>query len=73
MAIASSNWVFDPNSVSLKDKIRELMLIRHKLVKVQADELDRIRVKKNVDGVAGYINYLYKNYIVLDLPKTYLQ
>ena len=73
MAIASSNWVHGEGSVSLSDKVRSLLLIRHQLVKVQADELDRIRLKKTKDGVAGYINYLYNNYIVHGLPKTYLQ
>lgn len=74
MATASSNWIFDKiPPVSLNDKVRELITMRHKLVKVQADELDRIKILKNKDNYVGYINYLYNSYIVQGLPKTYLQ
>lgn len=74
MSSGSSNWIFDKIPVvSLNDKVRELIAIRQKLVKVQADELDRIKILKNKDNYVGYINYLYNSYIVLQLPKTYLQ
>ena len=69
----SDNWIHSSKPVlSLNDKLKELLKIEHKLVLVQFHELERIRHSKNIDKHCGYINYLYNNYIVNSLPKTYL-
>lgn len=59
--------------VSLNDKVKQLLAIKTQLVAVQADELERIRYTSDKTRLAPFINYLFNNYIVLKLPKTYLQ
>ena len=59
--------------VSLNDKVKKLLSIKRELVKVQADELERIRYSTDKTKLTPFINYLYNNYVVLGLPKTYLQ
>ena len=59
--------------VSLNDKVKMLLSIKRELVQVQADELERMRYTTDKTKLGPYINYLYNNYIVLGLPKTYLQ
>ena len=59
--------------VSLNDKVKQLLSIKRELVLVQSDELERIRYTPDKTKLAPFINYLYNNYVVLKLPKTYLQ
>lgn len=70
----SSNWIHNETPIlSLNDKVKDLIKIGHKLVLCQLHELQRIRLCKHTDRYSVYINYLYNNYIVNNLPKTYLQ
>lgn len=57
---------------SLNDKIKELLQIHYKLVLVQADELQRIRLRNDKNKYIPYVDYLYDHYIINELPKTYL-
>ena len=59
--------------VSLNDKVKKLLSIKRELVQVQVDELERMRYTTDKTKLGGYINYLYNNYVLLGLPKTYLQ
>jgi hypothetical protein len=72
--ITSSNWIHNEKPIiSLNDKVKELIKIGHKLVLCQLHELERIRLSKHKDRYSNYVNYLYTNYIIDNLPKTYLQ
>ena len=57
---------------SLNDKIKDLLQIHYKLVLVQADELQKIRLRNDKNKYIPYVDYLYDHYIVKGLPKTYL-
>lgn len=70
----SSNWIHDEKPVlSLKDKLKALLKIGHKLVLVQKHELERLKLLKHPDRYGVYIEELYTHYIVNNLPKTYLR
>lgn len=60
-------------TLSLKDKVRELLKIKHKLVLVQVHELEILMDDTKRNQATGYIEYLYNHYIVQGLPKTYIQ
>ena len=67
------NWIKETNpSMSLNDKIKELLKNPSKLVLVQIHELERIRSIKNKQQVESYVNQLYDHYIVKKQPKRYL-
>ena len=72
--IASNNWIHskDKNTLSLNDKLKELIKMGDKIVLVQLHELERIKVLKSKERFTTYIEQLYNHYIVEDLPKTYL-
>lgn len=60
-------------NLSLKDKVRELLKNKHKLVLVQVHELERLMDDKRRNQNVGYIEQLYNHYIIQGLPKTYIQ
>lgn len=60
-------------TLSLKDKVRELLKNKHKLVLVQVQELERLMDDKRRNQNVGYIEQLYNHYIIQGLPKTYIQ
>ena len=71
---STANWVNDKvPSLTLNDKLKELIRIGYKLVLVQLHELERIRLSKHKDRYSDYIEMLYNHYIVLGLPKMYIQ
>lgn len=73
MSTANNNWIFQKNpEVSTKDKLDILLKMKDKLVLVQTHELERIKNISNKNNYVGYIDSLYKHYVTLGLPKTYL-
>lgn len=75
MKLSSNNWIYNINSkneLSLNDKIKALLKIKHKLVLVQRHELERLRILKHKDLQKIYVDNLYEHYIINNLPKTYL-
>lgn len=60
------------NQITLLDKVKKLLEQPYKLVLVQKNELERLRISNNRSKNAGYINHLYEHYIIKKLPKTYL-
>lgn len=71
---STANWVNDKvSSLTLNDKLKELIKIGYKLVLVQLHELERIRLSKHKDRYSNYIEMLYNHYITLGLPKMYIQ
>ena len=69
-----NNWKtsLGSNILTHKDKIRELLKIRRKLVLVQVHELERLHKNDKSYKDTEYVNNLYDHYIVNKLPKTYL-
>ena len=68
-----TNWTkTKERTVTTRDKLKELMKIRHSLVLVQYHELERIRLSNRAENHENYINGLYKHYIIEGKPKTYL-
>lgn len=53
------------------DMIKSLLEKPYKLVLVQQHELERLRTKEHRSQHFGYIESLYKHYIIKKLPKTY--
>ena len=69
-----ANWVHsDASHLSLKDKVKDLLKIRHKLVLIQVHELERLRNSNKLNEQVKYVENLYNHYIVQGLPKTYIQ
>jgi predicted glycosyltransferase involved in capsule biosynthesis len=71
------NWCQNINQkksiMSVNDMCKELHKNRLKLVQVQADEIERLRVNKvHLDRYRAYVETLYEHYIINGLPKTYL-
>lgn len=60
------------NSITLLDKIKALLEQPYKLVLVQQHELERLRLHNSRSSHSGYIENLYKHYIIEGKPKTYL-
>jgi len=70
---ASNNWIHDKTpSLTINDKLKQLLTIRHKLVLVQEHELERVKRERHKDRYAEYIEQLYIHYVINGLPKTYL-
>lgn len=69
-----NNCLSQPNQsgLSIPDKIRKLLEIKHKLVLVQKHELERLHVNPKKHEFSGYIDYLYFHYIIKQQSKTYL-
>lgn len=75
MAAQLNNWVntaSGPTPMSVLDKIKELLLIRDKLVLVQLHEVERIKEMHNPHRLSPYIEMLYKHYVTEGKPKLYL-
>ena len=71
------NWCQNINQkksiISVNDMCKELYKNRLKLVQVQADEINRLRLSKlHLDRHRTYVEALYEHYIINGLPKTYL-
>lgn len=74
---ATTNWAQENltnNAISFPDKVKALYKIRMELVKVQRDELEKIRLNMRNHAIEtyNYIEGLYDHYVVKKLPKTYL-
>ena len=67
-----SNNSLRVNAVTLSDKVRILLEQPYKLVLIQQQELERLRVSGKRSEHSTYINALYKHYIIEKKPKTYL-
>ncbi|QQV91420.1 hypothetical protein M1M25_gp001 [Tenacibaculum phage Gundel_1] len=66
------NSSLDINAVTLLDKVKILLEQPYKLVLVQRNELERLRVSVKRSEQSAYINSLYKHYIIDKKNKTYL-
>ncbi len=58
-------------NLSVNDKLNLLMKDPNRLVLVQFHELERIKIITDKHPYAGYIESLYRHYIVLKKGKTY--
>lgn len=71
----SNNWVnTGANTVSVKDKLKQLLSMADKLVLVQVHELERIKAAehKHRGKMNYYIENLYVHYVERGLSKTYM-
>jgi hypothetical protein len=71
--MSTSNQSLQVNYVTLLDKVKALLEQPYKLVLVQQHELERLRSTEHRSAHSGYIENLYKHYIIDKLGKTYLQ